>query len=106
MNDQNIQQKHDHEADMARGQLYNSITNAIALFDMIKPGENLEGWVAAKITKAADYLNTVHDYMVYEKSQAMQQEVPETQMAFNFDNYTESLKDKLDRSLVEQQLKK
>lgn len=98
--------EHDHEADMARGQLYNSIMNAMALFDMIQPGENLEGWVAAKITKAADYLNTVHDYMVYEKSQSMQQEVPETQMTFNFDNYTESLKDKLDRSLVEQQLKK
>ena len=34
---------------------------------MIKDGENLEGWVASKITKAADYINTVHDYMMYEK---------------------------------------
>ena len=58
---------HDHEASMAKGELYNAIKNAIEIFQMIEPGENLEGWVAAKITKAADYLNSVHDYLSYEK---------------------------------------
>lgn len=57
----------DHEASMAKGELYNTIKNAKELFHMIKDGENLEGWVASKITRAADYINTVHDYMMYEK---------------------------------------
>jgi len=57
----------DHEASMAKGQLYNACKNAIALMKMIEDGENLEGWVAAKITKAADYLNSVHDYLAYEE---------------------------------------
>jgi hypothetical protein len=59
----------DHEASMAKGELYNTIKNAKELFHMIQDGENLEGWVASKITKAADYINTVHDYMMYEKQQ-------------------------------------
>lgn len=60
-------QEPDHEASMAKGQLYNACKNAIALMRMIEDGDNLEGWVAAKITKAADYLSTVHDYMAYEE---------------------------------------
>ena len=57
----------DHEASMAKGELYNVVKNAKELFHMIKDGENLEGWVASKITRAADYINSVHDYMMYEK---------------------------------------
>ena len=57
----------DHEASMAKGELYNTVKNAKELFHMIKDGENLEGWVASKITRAADYINSVHDYMMYEK---------------------------------------
>ena len=57
----------DHEASMAKGELYNVVKNAKELFHMIQDGENLEGWVASKITRAADYINTVHDYMMYEK---------------------------------------
>lgn len=57
----------DHEADMARSELYKTAEYAVKLFHMIKPGENLEGWVAAKITKAADYLDSVAHYMEYQK---------------------------------------
>jgi hypothetical protein len=57
----------DHEASMAKGELYNVVKNAKELFHMIEDGENLEGWVASKITRAADYINSVHDYMMYEK---------------------------------------
>jgi hypothetical protein len=66
-NDMQAPQHEDHEASMARGELYNTIKNAIEIFQMIQAGENLEGWVSAKITKAADYINSVHDYLVYEK---------------------------------------
>ena len=57
----------DHEASMAKGQLYNAAKNAVALMKMIEDGDNLEGWVASKISRAADYLNSVHDYMAYEE---------------------------------------
>jgi hypothetical protein len=60
------QTDHDDEGSMARGELYNAIKNGIELFKMIQPGQPLEGWVQSKITRAADYLNTVHDYMAYE----------------------------------------
>jgi hypothetical protein len=84
---------HDHEASMARGELYNAIKNAIELFKMIKPGENLEGWVSAKITKAADYINTVHDYMLYEKQYGTNEPVGE--------EYMESLARNLESQLAE-----
>lgn len=57
----------DHEASMARAELYKSAEYAIKIFHMINPGDNLEGWVAAKITKAADYLDSVAHYMEYQK---------------------------------------
>ena len=37
------------------------------LHDMIMGDENLQPWVAAKITKAADYLKSVFDTITYEK---------------------------------------
>lgn len=85
--------EHDHEASMARSQLYNAIKNSIELFQMIKPGENLEGWVAAKITKAADYLNSVHDYLAYEKKYGTDEPVDE--------EYFESLEKNLQSKLLE-----
>jgi hypothetical protein len=34
---------------------------------MIDEGEELDGWVSAKITKAADYISSVYHYLEYEK---------------------------------------
>lgn len=62
-----LKEEEDHEASMAKSQLYNACKNAMALMKMIENGDNLEGWVAAKITKAADYINMVHNYMAYEE---------------------------------------
>jgi hypothetical protein len=36
------------------------------LFQMVQDGQQLEGWVQAKITKAADYLDSVYHYMEYQ----------------------------------------
>ena len=83
----------DDEGSMARGELYNAVKNATELFKMIQPGDNLEGWVAAKITKAADYLNIVHDYMAYEKQYGNEEPVGE--------EYMESLENKLASQLLE-----
>jgi hypothetical protein len=57
----------DHEASMARAELYKAAEYAIKIFHMIQPGDNLEGWVSAKITKASDYLDSVAHYMEYQK---------------------------------------
>lgn len=53
----------DHEAEMAIGQLRQTCDNARKLMDMIDPDGYLDGWVAAKITLAADYIDRVYHYM-------------------------------------------
>ena len=88
------EEKHDHEADMARSQLMRTAEKAIALFKMIKSGDNLEGWTAAKITKAADYLDSVHNYMSYEMLKAQEQDRIKT-ITTSKDSYHEGLEHKL-----------
>jgi len=56
----------DHEVQMARSDLYKSAKYAVAIHKMLKDVsemEGIDGWVAAKITKAADYLGAVKHYM-------------------------------------------
>jgi benzoyl-CoA reductase/2-hydroxyglutaryl-CoA dehydratase subunit BcrC/BadD/HgdB len=57
----------DHEAKMARADCYKLAEYSAKLFQMIKEGEELDGWVQAKITKAADYISSVYHYLEYEK---------------------------------------
>jgi hypothetical protein len=57
----------DHEAAMARAQLYKLAKYSAKLFNMIEEGEELEGWVQAKLTKASDYVSAVYHYLEYEK---------------------------------------
>jgi len=59
---------HDHEASMAKAQLMRIAEQSIELFKMIQEGDNLEGWVAAKITKANDYINSVHQNLAYDEA--------------------------------------
>jgi len=59
----------DHEVQMARSDLYKAAKYSIKLHELLKnvsEEQGLEGWVAAKITKAADYLSSVKHYMEYE----------------------------------------
>lgn len=61
--------KLDHEVQMARKDCYTAAENAIALHKLLRnisEQQGLEGWVAAKITLASDYLNTVREYLEYE----------------------------------------
>ncbi len=57
----------DHEAKMARADCYKLAKYSAKLFHMIEEGEELDGWVAAKITKASDYISSVYHYLEYEK---------------------------------------
>lgn len=50
---------------MAKSNLYNAIKNAIQLHRIIKDTDNLEPWVLEKIAIAADYIDTVKDYVEY-----------------------------------------
>ena len=50
----------DHEVQMAKSDLYKSAKYSIKLHELLKnvsEEKGLEGWVAAKITKASDYLS-------------------------------------------------
>ena len=58
----------DHEGSMAKADLLSIHKKAGELYNMIGEDEELEGWVQAKITKAAEYITSVHNNMEYEKS--------------------------------------
>jgi len=66
----NLKKDHpDHEVSMARSDLYRSAKASMELHALLKKvseEQGIEGWVAAKITKAADYLDSVLHYLQYE----------------------------------------
>ena len=56
----------DHEVQMARSDCYKSAKYAVSIHKMLKDVsemEGIDGWVASKLTKAADYLGSVKHYM-------------------------------------------
>ena len=55
--------EYDREGDMAKDDLRTINGAAQELYDILNSDENLPEWVQAKITKAADYIDTVRDYM-------------------------------------------
>jgi len=56
----------DDEGRMARADLFKLAKYSTKLFKMIDDNQQLDGWVQAKITKAADYIASVYHYMEYE----------------------------------------
>jgi len=55
-----------HEAKMAKADLYKLANYSMKLYKMIHEGDPMEGWVTAKITKAADYIASVYHFVEYE----------------------------------------
>lgn len=51
------------DSNMAKSQLYAIAKYAIELLQLIKDGDQLDAWVQAKITKAADYVDAVQHYL-------------------------------------------
>ena len=66
MHDDLTPHRDNHEAAMARADLYKLANYSMKLFKMIQEGQELEGWVQAKVTKAADYIASVYHFMEYE----------------------------------------
>lgn len=58
--------EHDHEGAMAKADLYKLANYSLKLFKQMDDGDQLESWVQAKITKAADYIASVYHYLQYE----------------------------------------
>jgi hypothetical protein len=56
-------EERDAEGQMAKGELMNLASKAQELANMMKDDTQLEAWVQSKITKAKDYISSVHDYM-------------------------------------------
>ena len=54
----------DYEGEMSRSELKALIANAQELLKMIGEDDEIEAWVQSKITKAADYVSSVRNYMV------------------------------------------
>jgi hypothetical protein len=90
----------DNEAAMARADLYKLANYSMKLFKMIQDGDQLEGWVQAKVTKAADYVASVYHYMEYEMKFSEYGDRLE-----NADMYTESVKREYKRKLTEAKVK-
>ena len=66
MHDDLMNRPDDHEAKMARADLFKLAQYSFKLFKMIQEDQELEGWVQAKITKSADYIASVYHYLEYE----------------------------------------
>jgi hypothetical protein len=58
-----IYEERDAEGQMAKGELMVLASKAQELANMMKDDTQLEAWVQSKITKAKDYISSVHDYM-------------------------------------------
>ncbi len=84
------------EAAMARADLYKMANYSFKLFKMIRDGDQLEGWVQAKITKAADYVASVYHYLEYEMKFSEYGAAIE-----NSDMYSESVKKEFKAKLME-----
>jgi hypothetical protein len=63
----------DHEVNMAKSQMFQAMGYAKDIYSMLEKvseQEGIEGWVAAKLTKASDYLSSVKHYIEHEMAQA------------------------------------
>ena len=67
----------DHEVQMARSDLYKTANYAIKLHAILKgisEEQGLDGWMQAKITKAADYMSSVFHALEYDELERSQSE--------------------------------
>ena len=63
-----VKEELDYEGEMAKSELYRLMQNAQELMGSLDDDTQLEAWVQSKITKAADYLNSVTQYLAYQNT--------------------------------------
>jgi len=64
--DEEVTEAHDHEGDMAKRQMYKTARDASQVFKMIHPGDNYPAWLQSKMTKVADYIGVIKNYLEYD----------------------------------------
>lgn len=62
------EESYDADGRMARGNVYNLMKHASMLSALIKDGDDLEPWVQEKIAVATEAIETVAEYLEYEKT--------------------------------------
>jgi hypothetical protein len=77
---QNIDETHlnwppteDHEATMAMSEIRDMVENGMKVYRMIKPNQQLPGWVSGYITLASDYMHSIAEYLTEEEATLGQQ---------------------------------
>jgi len=85
---------YDGELDMARSELLKAADYATKLFNHIENLDNLEGWTASKITKAADYLSSVYHSLEYDALDAdVEDEEEDDDVEVDVDDMTKTAKE-------------
>jgi len=75
--DEAVHMERDHEVQMARSDLYKIANYAVKLHKMLKnvsEEQGIQGWMQAKITKAADYMSSVAHTLEYDMMEKHQSE--------------------------------
>jgi len=85
---------YDGELDMARAELLKAAEYATKLFNHLENLDNLEGWTASKITKAADYLSSVYHALEYDALDAdVEDEEEDDDIEVDVDDMTKTAKE-------------
>ena len=92
----NIELLNNDDVKMAKADLFKLGKYSVKLFKMMHEGQDLDAWVQAKITKAADYISSVYHYMEYEMKISDYGEQLD-----NSDVYAESIKAGFQQKLME-----
>jgi hypothetical protein len=77
-----LKEEADYEGEMAKSELFRMIENAEELMGLLNDDTQLEAWVQSKITKAADYLASVTQYLKY---QSVKPQVDEREELYHLD---------------------
>jgi hypothetical protein len=65
-----LEGEHEHdssEIEIAVAELHRISDQALMLKELVQSMEGLEGWVASKITKAADYISSAYNWLEYQQ---------------------------------------
>ena len=66
INKKSVTEEVDYEGEMAKSELYRLVKNSQELMQMLDDDTQLEAWVQSKITKAADYIASVSQYLNFQ----------------------------------------
>jgi len=62
-------QGHNHAGKMAKGELRDLIMNAVEVYKMLDPNDEIPGWIASYITLSSDYIHSVKESLAEEATE-------------------------------------